>query len=499
MKKILMTKTIIYTMLACWLVSITVYAESKFVQLNPQMLQAATQYQKLNFQKSSARVIRDFETQAANDKSEDGEPSGPDNEISPVYLADEFEAVSRHIREDFDNHLPYSDELFRDHSSLHTHYFHPSGYLLKRNTVDGYEINFLHRTREEESEDDLIVLTFTLATRQLHGAIPLVSALADYAIKPLNNKSVDLNRLPVSSVKVSLSGLTSLLPEDNVRVINSPNKVGDDIRVQATMSQSQKEDVVASIRSGGLSGDVTFTTNNNSFELVIPYHVSFTDYAGDWVSDITKLDTSDSIENVSPFPLVFTGVVAYIKPKNSKQIRRYYVPLKEPTLMAPGAIASADKNYQQLFASYGQMVSTWPAYERVSCDECLNAIERDILVSPAMASRTELPIEVIPNVFGKYSLFKILVEVRSSYFSSSGEFEESKTFSLRPDETQTAVSLYLNRDSAEGAKSFEYRIKPLHIDGIESQFSEWKTDGGVMDITITGGDIRPLLPTEENP
>jgi hypothetical protein len=452
----------------------------------------------LNFQRSSVRAIRAFEKPASNDVNEDSEPTGPDSAISPTYLADRFEAVSRNIRDDFDNHIPYSDEIFRDHSSLNNYYYYPSGYLLKRDTIDGYDINFLHRTRSEDSDEEKIILTFTLATRQLDGGIPLISALAEFAIKPMNNKPVILNRLPISSVKVSLAGLGSLIDQQQIQVINTPHKVGDDIRVQATMNQSQKEDVVASIRSGGMSGDITFTTNNDSFELVIPYFVSFTDYTGEWISDVTNISTTDTIKNTSPFPIAMTGVVAYVKPRSGSKLIRYTMPLREPVIMEPGAAARADKSYRQLFASYGQMISTWATFERISCEECMNEIERDILVSPAVASRTELPIEVIPNVFEQFSLFKILVEVRSSFFSSSASYEEVKTFTLRPDETNKTTDLYINRDDGDDVVPFQFRLKPLHLEGISTQFSDWKTSDGVMDITITAGDIRPLITTTED-
>ena len=65
---------------------------------------------------------------------------------------------------------------------------------------------------------------------------------------------------------------------------------------------------------------------------------------------------------------------------------------------------------------------------------------------------------------------------------------------MRADQTQASLRLYLNRDQPENA--FEYRIKPLHMEGVASQFSPWKNSNGSMDITITGADIRPLLATD---
>lgn len=450
----------------------------------------------LALQRGSTRILVPYGKQGASTKEEDGPPSGPDVDISPTYLVDKFAGYSDSIDDDFDRYLPYSDELIRDHTSLNTFYFYPGGYLLRRDKQDGYDINFLHRTRDEESSSDLILLTFTLSPRHLDGALPLLEELADFAIEPLNNKPVDLNRLPISSVKVNLGGLTALIPEENVRVINSPRRVGDDIRVQASMTQSQKEDVVASIRSGGLSGDILFRTNNESFELVVPYYVSFTDYAGEWFSDVTELSTTDSFTNVSPFPLVLAGVAAYVKPSSSAQIRRYFVPLAQPTVLSPGAVASSDRGYDDLFRDYGEPVATWPVFERAECEECLDAIEREILVSPSMASRAELPIEVIPSVFEQFTLFKILVEIRSQYFSPSGDAVETRSFTLRGDETRTTAELYLDRENQDAETVFEYRIRPFHAEGLDTSFSDWQIDDGLMDITVHAGMIRPLVPSE---
>ena len=202
-----------------------------------------------------------------------------------------------------------------------------------------------------------------------------------------------------------------------------------------------------------------------------------------------------SWENVSPFPLLVEGVAAYVKPKQGGSLKRYFVPLTEPVVMAPGATANANRNYETLLSRYGDPVSSWAVYRRVDCENCLNAIERDVLVSPAMTSRTELPIEVIPNVFSEYSLFKVLVEVRSDYFSASGDVTEVRGFALRADGTRTTVPLFLDRDT--GGEPFEYRIKIFHDDGRPTRVSDWHTSGGVMDITVHAGLLRSLVDSDE--
>lgn len=434
--------------------------------------------------------LKEFKDQPATEASEDKEPSGPDVNAPPVHLADVYESKSRHVQDDFVYQIAYSDKLIRDHSSLNTYYFYPSGYFLKYSTGKGYELDFLHRTREEESGSDLIVMTFTIAPRQTPGSLQLITELASAAVEPANKKPVSLKRLPISSARVSMSSLSSMIPEENLKIINSPQDVGDEIRVQAIMNQSQKEDVVASIRSGGLSGDIAFKTNNNQFEIVIPYYVNFTDYAGDWISDITKLKTSESLTNTSPFPLAMSGVVAYTKKSN--KVERHFVSLADPVVMSPGAKATADTNYDQLFTNKGSVIATWAAYDKVACDACINKIEQAVLVSPGVASRSKLAIEAIPNIFSEFSLFKVLIEVRSKHFSSAGDFEEVKSVTLRAEESQAELTLYINRDKPT-KNIFEYRIKPYHSDGAETKQSSWIKGESVSDITITKRDIEPLM------
>lgn len=471
---------------------------TKTTLVKPLALESLKLVQNYNFKTSRATILIPKTTQASTENEDDGDPTGPTNELSPTYLADRFEAHSpRYIRNDFSSHIPFSDEIFRDHTSLNTYYFYPAGYLLKHDSTDGFDINFLHRTKTDDSQEELIVLTFTLLPRQLSGGMSLLSELAKYAIKPGNNKPVDLHRLPISSVKVSLAGLSSLIPEENVVIVNSPQKVGDAIRVQATMTQSQKEDVVASIRSGGLAGDIVFSTNNGSFELIVPYFVSFTDFSGSWFSDIRELSSVDSIKNLSPYPLLMSGVVVYAKSRTGNKLNRYQIPLAQPVVIESGAMAKADKSFSQLVSSYGEVVSAWATFERIICDECINDIERDILVSPAQASRTGLPIEAIPNIFDQFSLFKVLVEVKSNLFSPNNDYTEVKTFTLRSDSTQATTTLYVNRDDGDTEAKFQYRIKPYHSEGLNLAFTDWKEDQGVMDITVTAGDIRSVMPEEE--
>lgn len=450
----------------------------------------------VNFKPARAQLLHLKATPPAIEKQEDGEPTGPNNEISPMYLADRFEALSpRHIRADFEHQIPFSDELIRDHTSLNTYYFYPAGYLLNYDRTDGFEINFLHRTLSDDLANQTVMMSFTLVPRQLDGAIPLLQSLADYAIKPANDKPVDLQRLPISDVTINLAGLSSIIPEENIHIINQPQRVGDSIRVQASMTQSQKEDVVASIRSGGLAGDIVFKTNNNSFQLVIPFIISFTDFAGDWLSDVTTVSANDVIENLSPYPVLVSGIVVYAKAASENKLKRHFVPLAKPVVIDAGGRGRTDKGFNDLVASFGDVVSAWPSFERVTCDECLNAVERKILVSPAQASRVSLPIEAIPNVFEQFSLFKVLVEVRSTHFSASNDVVEVRNFTLRSDETIASATLYADRDNASGT-TFEYRVKPFHNDGLTLGTSEWRSNQGVMDITITAGDIAPLIPSE---
>jgi len=468
-------------------------------QLNTGQLQLnnASLLQGYQFSQAKAYVLKAPDSQAATDETDDGEPTGPSGEVPATLLADVFDAASpRHIREDFEDRIPFNQKLFRDHTSLNTYYFYPSGYLLKRDATDGFEINFLHRTRDDNSGDELITLTFTLVPRELYGGVTLVKKLAAFAIEPpANRKPLDFKRLPVSDVKISMEGLSGFIPEDNIRVLRRPQEVGDPITVQATMNQGQKENLVATIRDGGLSGYVTFETNDGSFQLEIPYILSFTEYSGGWFTDVEDISIEGKFKNISPYPLLFTGFVAYMQ-KGSQQIKRHEIPIKEAVLMEPGAVARSDKTFQELINPHGNLIAAWPNYERVTCDECLNAIEQKILVSPAQARKVDLPIEVIPMLFEQLGIYKVLVEIKSKLFSPNSKYQDSKVYTLREDQSQTTATLYINRDEDGDSGNFEYRVKPILSSGEASSFSDWKSDQGVMDITVTAADLRQASSAE---
>ena len=244
----------------------------------------------LILERGAVQMLVPFTDQASTSAEEDGSPTGPDIAIR-TYLVDKFSAMSDAIDDDFDRSIPYSDELIRDHTSLNTYYFYPAGYLLKRDSMDGYALDFLHLDRSEGESSDLILMTFTLSPRQLDGGLPLLETLAEYAIKPANDKPLHLSRLVIQDININLGALSAVVPEENIQVVNSPNRVGGDIQVQARMNQVQKEQLVAAIRGQGLSGDITFVTNEGRFELTIPYFVRFTDYSGEWISNIKQMAT----------------------------------------------------------------------------------------------------------------------------------------------------------------------------------------------------------------
>ncbi len=104
----------------------------------------------------------------------------------------------------------------------------------------------------------------------------------------------------------------------------------------------------------------------------------FTDFSGQWVTDVTQLSNTNSIKNLSPYPLLLSGLVVYAKAGSSPQLKRYEIPLSQPVVMDSGAMASADKAFTELVSSYGNVISAWPKFERVSCDECIAGIERAI-------------------------------------------------------------------------------------------------------------------------
>ncbi len=487
------TRTFTLAALCCAL-SLTVQAQPDnrrdAVTVNPTAVQKPL-LQTFNFRRSTFRVLTEPSDQAANTATEDAEPSGPSNEVSPVYLADVFEGASRHIRDDFAQHLPYADELIRDHTSLNNYYFYPTGYLLQREKHSGYALNFLYQSREEDGQEDRVLMTFTLAPRQLSGALPTLSTLAEFAIEPGNDKAVKLNRLPVADVRVEMSGLSMLIPQENIQVLNRPQFAGDEVRVQARMTQVEKESVVAALRSGGLAGEIVFTTQGGRFELVTPYLISLTEFTGDWVAEQAPQQAMQ-FTNVSPFPVILNGVVAYTHDATGKRMQRRYHAFSQPVRLPPGAEARNDRPLQDLFGDHGQVLMHWVLFDTERCDACLNDIEKDILVAPAVASRSDLLIESIPNVFSEHNVFKIIVQVRSQHFSSGGDLQETRQVTLKADHTSDQLSLFPDRDRPDQTQAFEYRIKYYGNDGVISAFSDWKDSEGLLDITISALDIQSL-------
>ena len=459
------------------------------VQINPSVLKQAKRF---TF-KDSAQVLIEKSTQAAQDKEDDGEPTGPTNEVSRVFLKDKF-SFARNLVDDFESKLSYSNVLYRDHTSINTYYFHPAGYLLEYDEQDGFGLKFLHRTRTDDTDDDLLILSLKLVPRHSPGSLRIIEELANYAIKPANGKAVNLLRFPVTSVKVNLQGINTFIPSENITVANNPREVGDPIRIQATMTQSQKEDIVSSIRDGGLEGEIDFVTNNGSFGLPIDFFVSFTDFAGNWLSDLDTLSPSNSLKNISPHPVLLSGLVVYEKSRRSKSLKRRRLLLQNPVVIEPGQSAMASKSYADLVKGFEDVVAIWPEFSRVECESCLDDIEKAILTSAAQATKIPLPIEIIPVLFERHDLFKVLVEVRSKGFSAANDILEVKTFTLRSDSPLLTTNLFVNRSEMQEQTIFEYRVKPFDMAGTDYRFTPWTSDDGVLDITLTAADIRAATP-----
>ena len=407
------------------------------------------------------KITKPFEkSPAKSDK-----PTGPDPSLTGVDLAHTLDPGTGRIERDFEEKIRWSKQLIADHTSPNTFYYYPREYLLTREGENrgGYNLKFSYKYLDGETSSDNVKLEFEAAPPDMPGDTALLQKLASFAIKPSNGKPVDLKPLAIKSVKIKLHGLEGFIAPEKIRVINSPRHVGEKIKIEAAMSESIKEEIVTSLRNMGSGGDVIVTLENG--EITIPLNLSFSNYSGPWFSDIRELGPSRPLKNLSPFPAGIKGIVGYVIPKNGPaRIERQYKSLSEINLILPGAERSTTLRHKDLFQTSRAVLATWVDFEAITeCDECLNAIEKEVLAVSSIVSKSQLNIEVIPSVFDQFGLFKILVEIKSRHFKSGADWEDVRSFDLRPASTQTSAFLYLDRDKDYDHASFSFRLKTDHI------------------------------------
>lgn len=438
----------------------------------------------------SFKVTKPFAKSTTNSNK----PTGPDPSLTGVDLAHTLDPGTGRIERDFEERIRWSKQLIADHTSPNTFYYYPREYLLTREgkSNGGYNLKFSYKYLDGDSNGDNVKLEFEAAPPDMPGDTALLQKLASFAVKPSNGKSVELKPLEIKSVKIKLHGLEGFIAPEKIRVINSPRHVGEKIKIEALMSESIKEEFVTSLRNMGSGGDVIVTLENG--EITIPLNLSFSNYSGPWFSDIRELGPSRPLKNLSPFPAGIKGIVGYVIPKNGPaRIERQYKSLSEINLILPGAERSTTLRHGDLFRNSKTVLATWVDFEAITeCDECLNAIEKEVLAVSSIVSKSQLNIEAIPSIFDQFGLFKILVEIKSRHFKSGADWEDVQSFDLRPASTQTSAFLYLDRDKEYDHASFAYRLKPITSDGSPSTFSDWK-ESSSMDITITPLQITPLV------
>jgi hypothetical protein len=436
------------------------------------------------------KVTKPFAKNTANSDK----PSGPDPSLTGVDLAHTLDPGTGRIERDFEEKIRWSKQLIADHSSPNTFYYYPREYLLTREGENrgGYNLKFSYKYLDGDSSGDNVKLEFEAAPPDMPGDTALLQKLADFAVKPSNGKPVELKPLAIKSVKIKLHGLEGFIAPEKIRVINSPRHVGEKIKIEAVMSESIKEEFVTSLRNMGSGGDVIVTLENG--EITIPLNLSFSNYSGPWFSDIREMSPSRPLKNLSPFPAGIKGIVGYVIPKSgSARIERQYKSLSDINLILPGAERSTTLKHRDLFKNSRTVLATWVDFEAITeCDECLNAIEKEVLAVSSIVSKSQLNIEAIPSVFDQFGLFKILVEIKSRHFKSGADWEDVRSFDLKPESTQTSAFLYLDRDKEYDHASFAYRLKPVTSDGSPTTFSNWK-ESSSMDVTITPLHISPLV------
>ena len=377
--------------------------------------------------------------------------------------------------------------VYGDQTDPEVYYYLPREYRIIRdpNPKIGYKLKFTYGYATAEQSEDSISMDIMLGVPYRERDLRLLNELAKKAI----GKNITLKPLPMHSVSVNFEDLQEAfkVKPENISVTN-PRNIRDPITLSIRLSNEEdKEMLVTSMRDIGLSG--VLTINAGTGELPIPLRLSFSEFSGPAVTEFADVASGRQFKNQGPFPITMKGVVVYTL-SGQGLLKRKRLSFRSQMMIPPGGKRNI-RNVADAFRGKN-VVHAWFDYDAdSSCKTCFAAIEDQVLASPGLTSKDALLIEAIPSLFSELDIFKIVVEVKSSYFEASGIDELVRTVQLKASSSEQSLVLYLDRDKAQSESKFSYRYKAKMADGGDTGFSPWKRSEE-MDLTIGRRAIEDL-------
>ncbi|WDP90208.1 MAG: hypothetical protein HUN04_11040 [Desulfobacter sp.] len=416
-------------------------------------------------------------------------PEGPDAR-SAVDLADIIEDAA--LLEDlsvtcgWDPHL-----IFQDKAAGNVFYYLPREFRLVHDPVSGFGLSVQYNHLKEGQEAS-VMLTAQLAAPHHPGDIPLLKQILKQAfgLKPADKLTLkSISGIGATADMAAIAAGLSLPPE---RIsLTLPAHLKQAFRLVLLLNPDETEEVLAQITREGLTGSLLVRVGEDA--VPVPIHIRYTAFAGEktegfsqWAENRPK----GRLKNVTPFPITLDSINGYTVYNGS--LKRISKTLK-PATLAPGQ----EKSFKlpPVAKVLGTNVTlAWLGTTLDSgCTKCMEKVDRQVRQGVAAAPSAKVKLEAIPAVFEDLELYKILIQVKSPYFTAEpGPVREKEAELTQDENTNTDILLYPPSDRGETPLLYKYRLKLITAEGAVLAQPDWK-DSRDLSLFFGATQIEPLL------
>ncbi len=366
--------------------------------------------------------------------------------------------------------------IVQDKKAPNYFYYVPSRFLLEYDE-EGYGLYVQYNSSEKEG-DASVLITAHLAAPYKTGDISLLKAMLRHTMGLTDKVPLKIRAIQPTDVELDVETLSTGLSIPKERIaVQLPGSLRDTMTLTMRLTPDETEEVLALLSGAGLSGNVVVKVQEGS--LTIPFHLTYTEFAGDPIPEISEWAKGKSIAkvtNVTPFPVTLRSIDAYVNtPKGpalvSKALKR--TSAIAPHKARPFKLPSARELFgrQPLMAWFDMRLET-------ECEPCLKKIDEEVRSGIALNPLENLSFEAIPSVFEKYGIYKIRLKVKTPYFTKKANKIAIKEIELTKEHHRDETLRIYMPPIKEGSEPllFKYKITLVLESGemVEGGWHKWR-------------------------
>ncbi len=377
-------------------------------------------------------------------------------------------------------------ELYQDKNISTLFYYVPQELRL---TFDEGRYGIQIQYNSLEDIEDAVLVVMKLRAPYHNGDVKLLRELLKSV---LHDSRIEVRALPALDTQTDLEAFAAKLGVKPEQIsLAAPSNLRETYELTIHMSPDQVEALLAQMNSAGMAQPLTIPLGEHSISLDLM--LAFDRFSGSYLQGLSawrRGRTVDRLGNASPFPVHITGVSAVVKQGGRLTLKSR--PLKKPVTLAPGQkkpfrLPSPGK----IFGSGLQMVWLDTGLD-TDCAHCRARIDKEIRSGIALPPLKKVRFEAIPSVFERADLYKLIVEVRSPYFTAGRNRTITKNLELSPEQAAAPVRLY--DPGRKTNKLFEYRLQAIGMDGQVTEEDQWHAVGTDRNLIPIGRRQLQALP-----